>query len=272
MNINTDNYEAYLLDYMEGNLSPEGAAELQAFVKAQGLDWSELTEELPRLEAPQIEFEDKERLKKKRAVMPLYVKMASAAAAAGLLLTVTLWPEKQLPSVEPIANLKPIEAIRIETQSELSTLPVKPVHFAKSQIVVDEKHDVIEKTDVPILAELNPIRANETQIAATSAYMDSPNFDLLAYRLNTHLAFVKMEKSRFDYDENDKQELSLIGKAIFRMTEGKYNNLASLINAGLSRAKQEVTQAATDVALTAYNNVNEQIEEAKEHWEEKQEE
>ena len=105
MNINTDNYEAYLLDYMEGNLSPEEAVELQAFVEAQGLDWSELTEELPRLEAPQIEFEDKERLKKQRAIVPLYVKIASAAAAAGLLLTVSLWPEKSSKRFAPICAM-----------------------------------------------------------------------------------------------------------------------------------------------------------------------
>ena len=44
-NITIDNYEAYLLDYVEGNLSPEGAAELKAFITAPGLDWDELTEE-----------------------------------------------------------------------------------------------------------------------------------------------------------------------------------------------------------------------------------
>ena len=52
--ITIDNYEAYLLDYMEGNLSPDEAEQLKAFVAAQGLDWDELTEELPHLEAPQI--------------------------------------------------------------------------------------------------------------------------------------------------------------------------------------------------------------------------
>ena len=37
-NINIDNYEAYLLDYLEGNLSPDKAEQLKAFVVAQGLD------------------------------------------------------------------------------------------------------------------------------------------------------------------------------------------------------------------------------------------
>ena len=72
-NITTDNYEAYLLDYMEGNLSPDEAEQLKAFVATQGMDWDELTEELPHLEAPQIAFEGKEKMKKKATVVPLYV-------------------------------------------------------------------------------------------------------------------------------------------------------------------------------------------------------
>ena len=85
-NITTDNYEAYLLDYMEGNLSPDEAEQLKAFVVAQGLDWNELTEDLPHLKAPQIKFEGKEHLKKKGALVPLYIKIASAAAAHRLLM------------------------------------------------------------------------------------------------------------------------------------------------------------------------------------------
>ena len=42
-NITTDNYEAYLLDYMEGNLNADETKQLKAFVATQGLDWNELT-------------------------------------------------------------------------------------------------------------------------------------------------------------------------------------------------------------------------------------
>ena len=142
-NITIDNYEAYLLDYLEGNLGPDEAEQLKAFVAAQGLDWNELTEELPHLEAPQIEFENKERLKQRplslskgrpnRTIIPLYVKIASAAAAAGLLLTVTLWPEKQLPKVEPVAELKPVLPTRLLTSEESQTLPPRTISFATTQ-------------------------------------------------------------------------------------------------------------------------------------------
>ena len=115
-NITIDNYEAYLLDYMEGNLSPEMTAELKAFIAAQSLDWNELTEELPHLEAPDITYQGKEKLKQRslspskgrskdsKHIIPLYVKIASVAAAAGLLLTVSLWPEKSMPKWNPLPN------------------------------------------------------------------------------------------------------------------------------------------------------------------------
>ena len=128
MNITTDNYEAYLIDYLDGNLSADETEQLKQFVATQGLDWAELTEGLPHVEAPQIVYQNKSDLRslslrslrplegskgrtdnEKRRIVPLYVKIASAAAAAGLLLPLSLWPEKPLPKVEPIAELPAIQ-------------------------------------------------------------------------------------------------------------------------------------------------------------------
>ena len=63
MNITTDNYEAYLIDYLDGNLSADETEQLKQFVAAQGLDWAELTEGLPHLEAPQIVYQNKSELR-----------------------------------------------------------------------------------------------------------------------------------------------------------------------------------------------------------------
>ena len=118
-NINTDNYEAYLLDYMEGNLSSDEAEQLKTFVAAQGLDWAELTQELPHLEAPALTYDGKEQLKQRSLslskgrssdnVIPLYVKIASAAAAAGLLLPdccspSPCGPRSRCPKWNPLPN------------------------------------------------------------------------------------------------------------------------------------------------------------------------
>ena len=279
-NITTDNYEAYLLDYMEGNLSPDETRQLKAFVAAQGLDWSELTAPLPYLEAPQVAYEDKERLKKHRAIVPLYVKIASVAAAAGLLLTVSLWPEKSMPKAEPIAKLKPILPGRLITASETTTtLPPRTVQFVQPHVVKKEKPTVSEnvaeaiseRAETPLIAQLEPQKA---QTLPTSAIIDEPDFDLVAYRMDTHLDLAQIEVNRFkDFseDEDNDRELSLIGRGLLWLTNGRHDSFASLIGAGVSKAKQDLTEAATDMALAAYSNFNEQFEETKERWEERQE-
>jgi hypothetical protein len=279
-NINTENYEAYLLDYMEGNLSPDETKQLKDFIAAQGLDWNELTAPLPYLEAPQVAYNDKEKLKKKAAVVPLYVKIASAAAVAELLLTVSLWPEKSMPKVEPIAELKPILPGRLITASETATtLPPKTIQFVQPQVVKKEKPTVSEnvaeaiseRAETPLVAQLEPQKAH---ILPTSTTFNEPDFDLLAYRMDTHLALAQIEVNRFkDFseDEDNDRELSLIGRGLLWLTNGRHDSFASLIGAGVSKAKQDLTEAATDMALAAYSNFNEQFEETKERWEERQE-
>ena len=268
MNINTDNYEAYLLDYMEGNLGPDETEQLQAFVVEQGLDWDELTEDLPHLEALQIAFENKERLKKKHAVVPLYAKIASAAAAAGLLLTVSLWPEKSLPKVEPIAELKPIETHSIMFENDLLKLPQRPMQFVKQVVVVKEEPVIFEKTELPLLAQLEPIQTKETQIANPTIITEESDFEWLTYRMNNGFTFAQF-KSEFEAYDEDEEPLSLISRGLLWLTDGRHSSFGSLIGSGVSKAKQELTEAATDVALTAYYRAEERFEETKERWEEK---
>ena len=273
MNINTDNYEAYLLDYMEGNLSPDEAEQLKAFIAAQGLDWDELTEELPHLEAPTTTYEGKESLKKKAAIVPLYVKIASAAAAAGLLLTVTLWPEKQLPDVEPIAELKPILPTRLITSEESQTLPPRTVSFVTVQTKVAQtkvkRQPTTARTETALLADLQPMKAEGTPIALTATHAYEPDFDFIAYHMNSNLAFAQYDENEFAEYEEDERDLSLIGRGIYRLTDGRHDSFASIILSGLHTAKEEVNLAATDLALTAYYRTDERFEQAKERWEEK---
>ena len=280
-NITINNYEAYLLDYMEGNLSPEMTAELKALIVAQGLDWDELTEELPHLEAPQIVYEGKENLKKKAAVVPLYVKIASVAAAAGLLLTVTLWPEKQMSKMEPIANLKPIEISRIDTHDPIALLPRRAIEsidpLPRTNLRGDDmlsegqnyRHIAAERETMPLLAELPTKNITSLQTNLPLANFDEPDFDFLAWRMNSNLAYDEYKANGFSNETKDERELSLIGKAIFKLTHGRHDNFVSLIGSGVGQAKQDLTEVATDVALAAYQRVDESLEEAKERWEEK---
>ena len=272
-NINTDNYEAYLLDYLEGNLSPGEAEQLKAFVVAQGMDWDELTEELPHLEAPAVAYPDKESLKKKGTLVPLYVKIASAAAAAGLLLTVTLWPEKQLPKVEPVAELKPVLPTRLITLEESQTLPPRTVSFATTQNKTTQnkakKQPNTVRTETALLADLQPIKAEGRPIVLTTTQAYEPDFDLIAYHLNSDPAFAQLDENNFANTNEDEPNLSFIGKGIYLLTDGRHDSFASIISTGLSTAKKEISLAATDMAMTAYYRADERFEEAKENWQDK---
>ena len=279
-NITIDNYEAFLLDYMEGNLSPDEAVQLKTFVAAQGMDWDELTEELPHLEAPAVTYQGKENLKKKGTIVPLYVKIASAAAAAGLLLTVTLWPEKSMPRVEPIANLKPIEVSKINTNEPIVLLPRRatesinplPRTGIRGDDLRSEGHLTSKRTAMPLLAELPTKTATALQIDLPWANFDEPDFDLMAYRMNTELAMMSFDGNEFSDDAEEESDLSLIGKGIYLLTDGRHDSFASIISTGLSTAKKELNLAATDIALTAYYRADERFEEAKENWQDKREE
>ena len=225
------------------------------------------------MEAPALAYENKEGLKKKAAVVPLYVKIASAAAAAGLLLTVSLWPEKSLPKVEPIAELKPVAATGIERPLERLALQTRPTQFVKQNVVVREKKvevekAVVEKTEIPLVAELPQIKAKEARIETTSPNFAEPDFDYLAYRINAGMALAQYENHSFEENLED-EGVSLIGRGLLWLTGGRHSSFASLINSGLRQAKKETIEAATDMALAAYQRADEQLEEAKERWEEK---
>jgi len=265
-NITTDNYEAYLLDYMEGNLSADETKQLKAFVASQGLDWEALTEELPHLEVPTVAHPDKESLKKKGTIVPLYVKIVSVAAAAGLLLTVTLWPEKQPPTVEPIAELKPILPERIITAGEAPALPPRTFRFVQPKTEKKAVSAVPERNETTLVAQLEPLRASALP---TSTHVDEPDFEFMSYRMSTELALAQINAHNFEDFEEDERDLSLIGRGIYRLTKGRHNSFLSLITSGLSTAKEEANLAATDMALSAYYRADERIEEVKESWEDK---
>ena len=271
MNITTDNYEAYLLDYMEGNLGPDETQQLQAFVAAQGLDWDELTEDLPKLEAPQITFEGKDHLKKKHAVVPLYVKIASVAAVAGLLLTIGLWPDKSASDAELITGLSPIPAQSFVITADTMKLTERHFQFVVPQKVVSTNTVAFEKKDYPMLAELKPIRSSETQVVHLLPVDEEPDFALLTQRINSDLASILFAIEGDETFDDEEESLSLISLGLLRLTNGRHDNFASLIGAGVRKAQQDLTEVATDVALSAYYQAEERVEEMREQREEKHE-
>ena len=276
MNITTDNYEAYLLDYVEGNLSPEGAAELKAFVAAQGLDWDELTEDLPHLEAPEIAYEGKERLKQKPKVVPMYVKIASAAAAAGLLFTLVWKPNETLPKQELLAELKPIKAQLSLNEKPMRLVPRRTVQFVNTQPIESQsvektktQNSYIERTETLALAELSPLKPTATVSIATTkpdAELEM-RMEMLRYRLDADLAYANLN----DYAMADEIPTSFIGRTIYRWSEGRYASINDLVNAGLHRTKQEISTVTTEMAMDVQQRAEEHLADAREYWQEKME-
>ena len=269
MNITTDNYEDYLIDYLDGNLNADETEQLKQFVAAQGLDWAELTEGLPQVTAPAITYNGKESLKKKSTVIPLYVKIASAAAAAGLLLTIGLWPEKSLPKVEPIAELKPIHSQLTVTEDPLRIVPKRMVSFTESQSEKKEAKSQPTRMKEDAIAALSPMKAQEIAAFETSDFALASDIELLRYRLESESTMARLA---FESTIVDEMPTSLIGRGIYRMTEGRHTSIGDLINAGLHLAKKEIKKASADAALATYFLAEEHFEEAKEHWQEKQKE
>ena len=122
---------------------------------------------------------------------------------------------------------------------------------------------------MPLLAELPTKTATALQSDQPWTDFNEPDFDLLAYRMDKELAMMLLDGNVFYGDAKDERDLSLIGKGIYLLTDGRYDSFEDLIFSGLTTAKKELSLAATDMALAAYSNVNEQFEEAKERWEEK---
>jgi hypothetical protein len=128
---------------------------------------------------------------------------------------------------------------------------------------------VSERVETSLVAQLEPQKAPTLPTSSTVA---EPDFDLLAYRMNTDLALALINEydfESFSEDEEYDREPSLIGKGLLWLTKGRHDSFASIIVSGLTTAKKELDLAATDFALTAYNRADESFEEAKEYWEEK---
>lgn len=133
MRTNLENYEERFVDYMEGQLDPSEMREVEAFVAQH----PELQEDFNLLCISKLEpdkkvvFEHKEALMQdsatRRMVIPLFVRMASAAAVVAVLFGVGwhfLRPEQEpLPTEQPlIANLSPIQATGIDSPSQEQAL------------------------------------------------------------------------------------------------------------------------------------------------------
>ena len=205
-------------------------------------------EEYPRLTPPDVVYEHKDALKKKAVVIPLYAKVVAAAAAVALLFGI-FWFRNALPEQELLAELKPVEGRVVSNGTE--TLAESQAHFvvpnvkptakptAKSTVKPSSvpSQNTYTRVEMPLLAELQPKSTPEL------TKMDYPSNLLITDTYYAALDLMVPDRS----EEQDPDELSLVGRGIYKMTEGQYDSFAAMFSGGLKSVKIELASIETNV-------------------------
>ena len=194
-------------------------------------------EEYPRLTPPEVVYEHKASLKKP-VLVPLYAKITAAAAAVVLLFGL-FWTRSLTPEQDLMAELKPIEAERIDSNETLTLAEsqarfVVPRKTAKPSSTRLEKPVTHVRAEAPMLAELQPKTASELI-----------NMEILANEpLASDIYYVFNETSLLQQEENYDSDLSLVRRGIYRITEGEHDSFSSIIGEGLQTVKGEMASIA----------------------------
>lgn len=195
-------------------------------------------EEYPKLTPPDVVYEHKASLKKP-VVIPLYAKIAAAAAAVALLFGI-FWHRSVLPEQELMAELKPVEAVSVEgpetsVLAESQARFIVPKRAVKPMSTIKEMPASHERVEMPMLAELQPKTSLVTMPLEDWLVLDDEVF----YANNEVLSIPQND----DYDE----ELSFVRKSIYKMTDGEHDSFASIFSEGFQSFKTEMASIATTI-------------------------
>ena len=195
-------------------------------------------EEYPRLVAPDVVYMNKASLKKP-AVIPLYAKVLSAAAAVALLF-VFLWKPVRMPQQELTAAMNPIGGVRIETDETLA-LKDSQAHFnfpkKTSPVVVTKTVPVtMKRTETTLLAQLppqEPVMLPTRNQGSELLILDNPYEDALAS--------LTLEEEENGYYDNGR-EMSFLRRSFLKITDGQYESFGKMLQSGWRSAKGEIAQ------------------------------
>lgn len=348
MKIDINNYEAFLIDYMEGRLDSAEIQQLKAFCAQNNIDFEKLTEDLPVLDSPDITFEekeylfksetvpfddmddnlcklepdtsivfkDKESLKKKAVILPLYAKIAAAAAVIILLFGLFWLPKNEndgtnqqpvlvelttetdesylkdtLISPENSTENQLNEERRNVYENEQIALNGNVAHYVSekqqdienqhnsSSIEKEEDEELIEneteeiqptRIEPELLASLEPRMAKEIIVSEDFA-IENGLLPEMAFLLPANNYYLVQNQEWVDEDdyENYEQHLSLIGRGISWLSQGRYTSISEVIGDGLHIAKHEVIDLSEQAVAIAYIKADEGINEIKTNWEER---
>ena len=203
-------------------------------------------EEYPRLTPPDVVYEHKDALKKKAVVIPLYAKVVAAAAAVALLFGI-FWFRSAMPEQDLMAELKPIEAGQVvsnptmvlaESQAHFNVPNVpKPAVKPVMKPLPVNTPNTYKRVEMPLLAELPPMAA--PMLIPTEAQSE------LWVDEAFYLASNEMTETLREEDEPE--DRSLVGRGIYKMTNGECDSFASLFGSGLRSVKTELASVETTV-------------------------
>lgn len=347
MKISINNYEIYLIDYMEGRLNDAEIQQLKAFCAQNNIDFEELTEDLPVLDSPDVTFDekecllkdeivpfddidedqcilkpdtsivfkDKESLKKKAFIVPLYAKIAAAAAVIALLfglfwlpktensnsneqpILVELAPETNeshpkdtlISPENPSDNESNEEYRNVYENAQIASNGEVAHHVSAVQrnnenqrsssssekeenvcLIENDTEDIQPiKIEQELLASLEPRMATEIIVSEDFAIENGllPEMAFLLPANNYYL--VQNQEWVEDDHEYYEQHLSLIGRGISWLSQGRYTSISEVIGDGLHIAKHEVIDLSEQAVAIAYIKADEGLNEIKTKWEER---
>lgn len=347
MKISINNYEIFLIDYMEGRLNDAEIQQLKAFCAQNNIDFEELTEDLPVLDSPDIAFDekecllkneivtfddtdedqcilkpdtsivfkDKENLKKKAVILPLYAKIAAAVAIIVLLfglfwlpktensntneqpILVELAPETNeshpkdtlISPENPSDNESNEEYRNVYENAQIASNGEVAHRVSAKQQNIENQHNsrsfekeedecLIEndaediqpiKIEQELLASLEPRIATEIIVSEDFAIENGllPEMAFLLPANNYYL--VQNQEWVEDDHEYYERHLSLIGRGISWLSQGRYTSISEVIGDGLHIAKHEVIDLSEQAVAIAYIKADEGLNEIKTKWEER---
>ena len=189
MKTNLENYEERFVDYMEGQLDAEEMHEVEAFVAQH----PELEEDFKLFCASKLEpdlgvtFDKKESLMQRTpAIRPLYARIIAAAACVALLVGLGirfLKPHQGFVAQPPLAELTPIEAGSIATNTESQSLRVssfKALPVPVSTTIVTSSNNTL--ASIPVASSTPSTPSMPSLIETVAAPIMEMEMPAIAYR------------------------------------------------------------------------------------------
>lgn len=200
-------------------------------------------EEYPKLTPPDVVYEHKASLKK-TVVIPLYAKIVAAAAAVALLFGI-FWLRSGLPEQELVAELNAVKVDMLETGesyplAESQARFVVPKKAVKPSVKPKMQEVSYERVEMSLLTELQPKTA---LILMPMDYQLLQDVDVF---FASNDLVTTMEE--YDYEEDGyEEEMSLVGRSIYKWTDGEHDSFASMVSEGLQSFKTEMASIATTI-------------------------